>query len=689
MAIDFLIKDLAYNQQQNKLTIFGETEETQPTFVIRKRPNHRNFEFPLEMELPFLTAGNRYEITINLAELLQDSRLQQEDRLLVYMIANGEEILLDATQFKEYKFDHVYHEESVLKLVPYITQDCVIALYLKELDINPVIKNLQYKEGQLSCYIDTPGKDADRLRTKELSLMLKKRSQTDMRFHEEIIEVPALIKQPTGIDLQMDVSKALSIPNDDKEFCWDLYLKCYGEKPAANSCEFNLKVGEGTATSFSYAPLKANHFYQAKPFVTGDKRLALYVSDMPTKIVAEEVTDAEDHIKITFNSSLLQRSENSPLHVVVKRRSYVGSKFEYYDTVFFEVERADNSYCAWISKSSILHSHVLRIDETWDFFVRVKNEAGHTADLHIDVPQEKKENYNYFPVTGKQDKEFKAKLFVNGASRLSLYVADAQKLGKSPIKVAVLGTCFSRNAFNSGPYFNPGYKEMFNCVFTQFHSSLISLVSDPVELGDKNLNNIRPNDIEFVEMDHKKTFFDQLKQAQPDYFIIDLYSDASKSVIQFSENQFVSCSYMLEESDYVKHLEPEARLITHLDNAAYFELWKKAVHVFVEELTKIIPQERIILNKGRFTTTYLDKERQVKTFSDVEMINRNNYFWAKLDNYFLHIMPSVKTIDLTDTSYIGDINYPFGLSYSHYEKEYYKEFFNRLLKLVAIDEFNQ
>ncbi|MEI2379866.1 hypothetical protein, partial [Priestia megaterium] len=61
----------------------------------------------------------------------------------------------------------------------------------------------------------------------------------------------------------------------------------------------------------------------------------------------------------------------------------------------------------------------------------------------------------------------------------------------------------------------------------------------------------------------------------------------------------------------------------------------------------------------------------------------------KLDNYFLHIMPSVKTIDLTDTSYIGDINYPFGLSYSHYEKEYYKEFFNRLLKLVAIDEFNQ
>lgn len=67
-------------------------------------------------------------------------------------------------------------------------------------------------------------------------------------------------------------------------------------------------------------------------------------------------------------------------------------------------------------------------------------------------------------------------------------------------------------------------------------------------------------------------------------------------------------------------------------------------------------------------------EWMVKTFDDIPMIRRNNYFWDKLDNYFLSIAPSAKVIDLSDTKFIGDERYPYGLSYSHYESDYYREF---------------
>lgn len=41
---------------------------------------------------------------------------------------------------------------------------------------------------------------------------------------------------------------------------------------------------------------------------------------------------------------------------------------------------------------------------------------------------------------------------------------------------------------------------------------------------------------------------------------------------------------------------------------------------------------------------------------------------------------------MTDTKFIGDERYPYGLSYSHYESGYYKEFFNRLLKITYEDQ---
>lgn len=47
-------------------------------------------------------------------------------------------------------------------------------------------------------------------------------------------------------------------------------------------------------------------------------------------------------------------------------------------------------------------------------------------------------------------------------------------------------------------------------------------------------------------------------------------------------------------------------------------------------MTEILPESKIILNKGRFTYKYIDINGEIKFFGDQELIERNNYFGIKL-----------------------------------------------------------
>ncbi|HEM2439472.1 TPA: teichoic acid biosynthesis protein, partial [Listeria monocytogenes] len=63
-------------------------------------------------------------------------------------------------------------------------------------------------------------------------------------------------------------------------------------------------------------------------------------------------------------------------------------------------------------------------------------------------------------------------------------------------------------------------------------------------------------------------------------------------------------------------------------------------------------------------------------------IEKNNYFWERLNNYFLSKLPEAKVIDFSKKGYIGDFNYPFGHSFSHFESPYYKDFLKELIYIT-------
>ncbi|WP_425472089.1 DUF6270 domain-containing protein [Terrilactibacillus laevilacticus] len=250
-----------------------------------------------------------------------------------------------------------------------------------------------------------------------------------------------------------------------------------------------------------------------------------------------------------------------------------------------------------------------------------------------------------------------------------------------------MGTCFSRNAFNSSNYFNPGYKEVFDCVFTQFHSSIISLMTEPVSFNLDKYTDLTINEKGFVNADFNKTFFDNLISSKADYLIIDLYCDAIRPLIWINNKQAVTLSYLVENSKLLNDLNIQS-ILDHLDNDKYFNIWKMYLDKFVERLIKIIPSERIILNMGRFALEYYDNERKKSKYPNAMMIKRNNYFWDKLDNYFLAKVPDAKVLDIQKYPLIGDVKYPYGHSFSHYESNYYKLFLKELALLILRDRLN-
>ncbi|WP_163654756.1 DUF6270 domain-containing protein [Listeria sp. PSOL-1] len=249
-------------------------------------------------------------------------------------------------------------------------------------------------------------------------------------------------------------------------------------------------------------------------------------------------------------------------------------------------------------------------------------------------------------------------------------------------KIGVLGTCFSRNFLSSDPYFNPEYKEDFSVSFTQFHSSIIALMTKPFSLDISSYDDIPDTKKKFVQTDFEKTFFKELKKEKIDYLLIDLYTDALKSVGFIESDVAVTISPIIEQSQIRNDL-PFKNMLTHDDPLVFQQRFKEALEAFKTKVLPYIEEERIILNQGQLTTRYFDETRKIIAYSNLDKLAQYNDDWRILDRLFLQVFPNAKTIDMLSEPYIGDALYPFGHSVAHYESKYYKRLYEKFKELTV------
>jgi hypothetical protein len=237
------------------------------------------------------------------------------------------------------------------------------------------------------------------------------------------------------------------------------------------------------------------------------------------------------------------------------------------------------------------------------------------------------------------------------------------------IKVAILGSCVTRDIFISK--INPQYKQHFEVVLFQNHTTLLSLLSPKIHYKNTDFSNLSWRNMEMIKNELDKEFLNNLTKIQPDILIIDFFSDAFFDTIK-DGNSFLTVNIWKTIS--TKHFHKIS-----LNNTPFtpsVKDLKKYILELSNYLIKNLPNTKIILNKTKTVDKYINDYNDIVPFKNVKNINDK---WTQIDNIFEQA--NKPFIINNKHKYIGLSSHIWGLSNVHYEKEYYIQSLHSILNI--------
>ena len=246
-------------------------------------------------------------------------------------------------------------------------------------------------------------------------------------------------------------------------------------------------------------------------------------------------------------------------------------------------------------------------------------------------------------------------------------------------QISTYGSCTSRNIFNSK--INKDYKKYFKINKSVEASTLISLMSKPIDFDEKLLKTDNKYDLICIKDDLSKNFLDFIKQDPVDYIILDTLFDASSQIIKYSENQFITSSTRIKKTElYPKIADKEViDICNNFDE--YYSLWKDSCDRFFKIISKYCKHSKIVLNCSRQVYTYLDLQKNLQKNENFEILaNKFNPIRNILDKYILEHF-DVEVLQFNHNIHC-DQNHIFGLEPSHYETKYYLDKTKQLIEII-------
>ena len=259
---------------------------------------------------------------------------------------------------------------------------------------------------------------------------------------------------------------------------------------------------------------------------------------------------------------------------------------------------------------------------------------------------------------------------------------------RRPASVAVLGSCITRDNFNSR--FNPGYKHWYSCDLLQNQSSLISVMaptSEPELVPTKDFDS---EGMRRLRSDFDKSFLADLVALQPDHLLIDHFGDVHLGVVEFDGQTHVTDNrWTVQHTTWYQEMTAAGRLRKVdqvVDADEYLELWRDAARRFADFVATNLPHTQVIVHRGHSTdrlrlpgkpgTVALHRARGSKKF-DLDEVNGR---WQQLDEELIALL-GAEVIDLTDTEWATFDDHPWGPFHVHYTSEYYPAFLGALHRL--------
>lgn len=287
----------------------------------------------------------------------------------------------------------------------------------------------------------------------------------------------------------------------------------------------------------------------------------------------------------------------------------------------------------------------------------------------------------YNDVVFDESDSVKAKIKFNELVRVYTYENDNKHQHK--LKVAVLGSCFSRQAFNSKSFFNPDYKRFYECGITAYHMSIPSIMSNKIPHEQNDLVGEYQSDINVYGKVHfDKSFLSQLAEYRPDYMIMENYVHITAALIEVAGGGFIDENYYLVGTPAFKKLKVTKRIPA--ESEEHFEIYKENLLKFKKAISSFIPEDRIVIVRSQ--PALMKREGDViSEWDSKQAILYRRYIWERYDSFFVSVFPKAKIIDMRDDKYISEKSEHLKFAPSHFGTTYYKDLLNSFNKIVLQD----
>ncbi|MBQ6512732.1 DUF6270 domain-containing protein [Methanobrevibacter sp.] len=244
---------------------------------------------------------------------------------------------------------------------------------------------------------------------------------------------------------------------------------------------------------------------------------------------------------------------------------------------------------------------------------------------------------------------------------------------------SVFGSCSSRGIFNS--LNNENYKKYFKINHSVEGSSLISIMSKPIDYDKSLINSNRRYDNLCVTEDLSKSFVDFIKEDSIDYIILDTLFDVKSGVIQYDKNQYVTGTTRIKRTGFYNLLKNKRSIDVFNDFDEYYGLWTNACNDFFKLIDQNCNRTRVILNCTRSVYKYLDSQYNISVKKDYKLLaHKLNPFRDLFDRYILENF-DVDVLPF-DCKTLANENHIDGLAPTHFVPEYFSKKTEQLLEII-------
>jgi hypothetical protein len=250
--------------------------------------------------------------------------------------------------------------------------------------------------------------------------------------------------------------------------------------------------------------------------------------------------------------------------------------------------------------------------------------------------------------------------------------------------VAVLGSCITRDNFNRR--FNAEYKRWFRVGPTTNQSSMIALLSPPIDEPWKPVKEMKPYGLWNVRSDLSREILDLLRTEQPELITLDFFGDVHFGVLRMADGRYLTNNrWRIWKTDLYVRLQEDERTVAlrwQDDEDGYFALWTEEMDRFAAYVAEHCPRSRVVVHCGFNARQVMkpDEPLPAPLGPQGKAARRANVFWSRL-NAHARDAYGWEHIDLGGEWYTSFTEHPWGPFAVHYTMDYYHRFLAELNRL--------